>query len=147
MRSAFPPLALRFTAVNPWTKPADTYGTGGIMQTRSVAQTDQGVIADTYALNPTTVLDVNLPVLRNYSVRTAWKMGLDLTKEIGWPAGAVAQLVRRELPQTQVTGYSQGGNRTVALFLQQISNSEAINGGVTKTIGRHTLAFWRRVEA
>ena len=33
-------LFVRFTAVNPWTKPADIYGTGGIMQTRSVAQTD-----------------------------------------------------------------------------------------------------------
>jgi hypothetical protein len=140
-------LFARFTGVNPWTKPADTYGTGGIMQTRSVAQTDQGVIADTYAFNPTTVLDINLSVLRNYSVRTAWNMGLDLASEIGWPASTVAQLVHRELPQTQVTGYSPGGNRTVALFLQQISNSESINGGLTKTFGRHTLHFggeWRR---
>lgn len=140
-------LFLRFTAVNPWTKPADIYGTGGIVQTRSVAQTDQGVIADTYALNPTTVVDLNLSVLRNYSMRTVWNMGLDLTSDIGWPAATVAQLVHRELPQIAVTGYSPGGNRTVAQFLQQISNSESINGGVTKTVGRHTLHFggeWRR---
>lgn len=140
-------LFVRFTGVNPWTKPADVYGTGGIMQTRSVAQTDMGVVADTYALNPSTVIDVNLSVLRNYSVRTAWNMGLDLTSEIGWPAATVAQLVHRELPDTTVTGLSPGGNRTVALFLQQISNSEAASGGVTKTVGRHTLHFggeWRR---
>ncbi len=140
-------LFFRFTAVNPWTKPADTYGTGGIMQTRSVAQTDSGVIADTYALNPSTVLDINLSVLRNYSMRTAWNMGLDLTKEIGWPAATVSQLVHRELPETTLTGYNPGGNRMQPLFLQQISNSESLSGGVTKTINRHTLHFggeWRR---
>jgi hypothetical protein len=140
-------LFVRFTAVNPWTKPADVYGTGGIMMTRSVAQTDQGVIGDTYALNSTTVLDFNVSVLRNYSVRTAWNMGLDLTSQIGWPASTVSQLVHRELPQISVTGLSAGGNRTVAQFLQQISNAEAINGGLTKTIGPHTLHFggeWRR---
>ena len=140
-------LFFRFTSVNPWTKPADTYGTGGIVQTRSVAQTDTGVIADSYALNPTTVLNINASVIRNYSMRTSWQMGLDLTQDIGWPAATVAGLVHREVPEITLTGYSAGGSRMQPLFLQQISNSESLNGGITKTINRHTLHYggeWRR---
>jgi Carboxypeptidase regulatory-like domain len=138
-------LFVRYTGVNPWTKPVDIYGTN-LQMTRSVSQSDQGVIGDTYLLSPSTVLDLNISVLRDYSVRTSWEQGINLTTAIGWPAAVTAELLHPQTPETVVPGYSAGGSRFAGLFLQQISDSQAINGGVTKTLGLHTLHFGAEIR-
>jgi len=138
-------LFVRYTGVNPWTKPVDIYGTN-LQMTRSISQSDQGVIGDTYSLSPTTVLDINIGVLRDYSTRTSWEQGINLTSAIGWPAATTAGLLHSQTPEVVVPGYSAGGSRFAGLFLQQISDSQSLNGGITKTLGRHTLHFGAEIR-
>ena len=131
----------RFSVSNPFTIPADTYGTGGLLTTISVASAQQGVLGDTYTFNPTTVMDLNLSVLRNYNTRYPNNLGVNLHTDIGWPETTSDQFVQKQLPEIIIPGFSNGGNRTVALFLQAIGDVEAISGSLTKISGRHTIKF------
>ncbi len=131
----------RFSVSNPYTIPADTYGTGGLLTTISVVSAQQGVLGDTYSFNPTTILDVNLSVLRNYNTRYPNNLGVNLHTTIGWPQATNDQIIQKQLPEIIIPGFSNGGNRTVALFLQAIGDVEAISGSLTKISGRHTVKF------
>ena len=131
----------RFSVSNPFTIPADTYGTGGLLTTINVASAQQGVLGDTYSFNPTTILDVNISALRNYNTRYPNNLGVDLHSTIGWPVQTNNQFIQKQLPEIIIPGFSNGGNRTVALFLQAIGDVEAISGSLTKIAGRHTIKF------
>jgi hypothetical protein len=131
----------RFSVSNPYTIPADTYGTGGLLTTISVTSAQQGVFGDTYTFSPTTVLDLNLAVLRNYNTRAPNNLGLDLHTDIGWPVATNNQIIQKQLPEIIIPGFSNGGNRTVALFLQAIGDVESLSGSLTKISGRHTVKF------
>ena len=131
----------RFSVSNPYTIPADTYGTGGLLTTISVTSAQQGVLGDTYSFNPTTILDVNFSALRNYNTRAPNNLGLNLHTTIGWPQATNDQIIQKQLPEIIIPGFSNGGNRTVALFLQAIGDVEAISGSLTKISGRHTVKF------
>jgi len=124
----------RFTRWNWHGLPTDPYHVGGGNNLNIV--TDQAVVADTYTLSPTTILDVRVAYLRNFYLSLGRLNGRDYTT-IGWPSFLNAQISPRQLPAMVVTGLTNGGSN--GQFIEAITDSDLISGSVTKIRGRHTI--------
>jgi hypothetical protein len=102
----------------------------------------QGMLADTYTINPTTVVDFRMAYTRIEFTRTPNKFGMDLTS-IGWPASYNQQLLITSLPVMTVAGLSPSdggqGPQTASGSSVQFAGVGELAGGVTKIIGRHTI--------
>lgn len=124
----------------------DVYGNGqlnGDPYSPEAFTTDQAVLADTYSLSPTSVLDVRLAFMRWFYARTPGHLGIDISKTFGLPAyfnqlpalDGVSPVTT--VPSIGVSGFNVIG--TGLLFARD--NSYSITPTMTKTFGRHTLKF------
>jgi hypothetical protein len=108
--------------------------------------TDQAILADTYTLNPTTILDVRLAFLRFAYDRRALTDGYDLT-QLGWPAELNSLVAFRVQPIPRVQGFNDVfiTNGTGSTILAR-NDSYSIVPSLTKIMGRHTLKFGAEVR-
>jgi hypothetical protein len=119
----------------------DWYGLG-----INYAQTQgslRGMLADTYTLNPTTVIDARVAYSRTVFVRIPNTLGIDLST-IGWPSSYNAQFLKTQLPVIAPQGFSNSdGGETTAQSSSNVSSQYAGVGyfgtSLTKIAGRHTI--------
>ncbi len=126
--------------------PVDVYGNGqrnGDPFSPEAFTTDQAVLADTYTLTPTTILDVRLGFMRWFYARTPGNLAIPLSKTFGLPT-YFDQLPALDgvdpvatVPSINSTGFNVIG--TGLLFARD--NSYSITPSLTKIMGRHTLKF------
>lgn len=129
----------RYVTINP---PKDLYGLGINFQW------DQGtpyqfMVADTYTLNSTTVIDLRGAYTRSIYSRTPNTLGMDFST-IGWPSSYNAQFLDRTLPIMAISGFtnSDGGESSTLstnVISRQFSGVGYAAGSITKIIGRHTI--------
>jgi len=98
----------------------------------------QGIIGDTYTLNPTTVLDGRISYLRAYQYAYPRGLGTD-TSGISPGLAATQTALGQQLPVS--LGFSgtpiNGGTPPGQLYWYE--NMYMISGSVTKILGRHTI--------
>lgn len=101
------------------------------------------VLADTYAFNPTTILDARLSYQRFTYNRTPTTIGFDLTS-IGEPAQLNTEAQDKAVPEFCLNGYdtadvycSQGQGSYIADY----NDNDRIAAELTKFLGNHTLKF------
>ena len=124
----------RFTRWDWHGLPSDPFLVGGGNNLTIV--TDQAVLADTYTLSPTTILDFRLAYLRDFYLSLGRLNGTDYTK-IGWPSFLNGEIVPQQLPSMVIQGLTNGASS--GQFIEAITDSELINGSITKIIGRHSI--------
>ncbi len=105
--------------------------------------TDHAVLADTYTLNPTTILDLRLGFMRWFYARTPGNLGIDIPATFGLPSyfntisnrnGVTPSTI---MPQIAAAGYdfiSTG-------LLYARDNTYVITPTLTKILRKHTLKF------
>ena len=132
----------RFTRYENILPPLDPYGLGVTYD--QLQGSDQGMLADTYMLSPTTVLDGRMAYTRVDYVRTPNVLGMNLTN-IGWPAALNNELLIPSLPTMTVSGLSASdgaqGPQTQVGTSVQFAGVGYFAGSVTKVVGRHTIKF------
>ncbi len=139
----------RFTRWSNLNLPIDPYRTKTCVdRCTETFITDQVVLADTYTMSPTTVLDVRLAFLRFSYDRTPETLGYDLT-QLGWPAEFNNLVAFRVQPIPRVQGYNDvfATNGTGSRIIAR-NDSYSIVPSLTKIVGRHTWKFgaeWRRL--
>ena len=142
-------LFLRYTFWKNLNLPIDPYQTKTCVDRCTEAMnTNQGVIGDTYSLNPTTFLDVRLSYTRFSYDRTALTNGFDLT-QLGWPSSLNNTVAVRVQPIPLVTGYNGvfSTNGTGSTIVAR-NDVYSIMPSMTKIVGTHTFKFggeWRRL--
>jgi hypothetical protein len=139
-------LLARYSRWKSANQPVDVYGNGqrnGDPYSPEAFTTDQAVLADTYSLSPTTILDVRLGFMRWFYARTPGNLGISLSKTFGLPS-YFDQLAALDgvdpvatVPSINPTGFNVIG--TGLLFARD--NSYAITPALTKLAGRHTWKF------
>ncbi len=133
---------LRYTFWKNLNLPIDPYKTKTCVDRCTEAfNTNQAVVADTYAFSPTLIGDLRLSYLRFSYDRTSLTAGYDLT-QLGWPSSLNDQVVFRVVPQPSVTGYngvfSTSGTGSTILARNDVYS---LAPSLTKLIGGHTLKF------
>jgi hypothetical protein len=103
--------------------------------------TNQIVIADTYTITPTTIMDIRASYMRFSYDRTALTEGYDLT-QLGWPASMNEQVVFRVVPNPNVVGYNGvfSTNGTGSTIFAR-NDVYSLVPSLTKIWGSHTLKF------
>jgi hypothetical protein len=133
-------LFVRYTNWKNTNLPIDPYNTQTCLdRCTEIFTTHQAVVADTYSLSPTTILDVRLAYLRFVYDRIPLTAGFDLT-QLGWPSALNSQVLMRVQPTANVQGYhdlptSQG---TGSVIIDR-NDSYSIVPTLTKIWGRHTI--------
>ncbi len=139
-------LLVRYTRWNSQNLPVDVYGNGqtnGDPYSPEHFVTTQAVIADTYTINPTTILDVRLGFMRWFYDRTPGNVGINIPEKFGLPAyyGEIPALnaVPRSttVPSIGAAGYNVIG--TGLLYARD--NTYVFAPSLIKIIGRHELKF------
>jgi hypothetical protein len=124
----------RFTRWDWHGLPSDPFHVGGGNNLTIV--TDQAVVADTYTLSPTTILDVRVAYLRNFYLSLGRLNGTDYTS-IGWPSFLNGQISPQQLPAMVIPGFTNSASN--GQFIEAVTDSELVSGSVTKILGRHTI--------
>jgi hypothetical protein len=142
-------LFFRYTWWKNLNLPIDPYATKTCVdRCTETMTTQQYVLGDTLTLNPTLFLDLRLSATRFVYDRTSLTQGFDLTT-LGWPQSLNNSVAVRVAPQPVVQGYN-GVFATNGTGSTIVSRNDiwAINPGMTKIWGKHTLKFggeWRRL--
>ena len=129
----------RYITINP---PKDLYGLG-IDFTWQQGTPFQFMLADTYTVSPTTVVDVRAAYTRTIYDREPNTLGMDFST-IGWPASYNSQFLDRLLPVMAPSGFTssdgaESGTLSTNTRQRQFSGLGYTAGSITKIIGRHTL--------
>ena len=139
-------LFARYTFWNPHNEPSDPFGTKtGAGPTGN--STQEGVLGETHIFNATTIADLRLSYLENYNYQYPLSDGFDMSS-INTNYGQIqSQSENHEglLPGLGIEGYDIGAELS---HLYWNNNAWAINGSVTKVLGRHTIKSggnWRQV--
>ena len=111
----------------------DPLGTGSYTNSPADFHTNQIVIDDTYAANPTTVFDLRIAYLR-FTFQSAPALNADLTS-IGLPSSFTSSVQFHTYPNLSIQNISNGSFNVA----QDVNNSYSIIPSVFKVIGRHTL--------
>ena len=110
--------------------------------------TDHAVLADTYSLSPTTILDVRLGFMRWFYERTPGNLGIDIAKTFGLPSyfndipaknGVTPSTI---VPQIGAAGY----DFITTGLLAARDNTYVITPTLTKILRSHTLKFGAEVR-
>jgi hypothetical protein len=142
-------LLLRYTRWYSNPLSVDVYGNGnsnGDPYSPEQFVTNQDVIADTWTLNPTTVLDVRLGFMRWDYNRTPGHTGIDIPSTFGLPSNPYGQISdRNQVPSsTRDPGLSFSNNtyNTIGTgLIYAIDNTYILTPTLTKIVGAHTLKF------
>jgi Carboxypeptidase regulatory-like domain/TonB dependent receptor len=123
--------------------PTDAFNGICVDRCGEIFSTNSFVLADDYAFNPKTLLDVRISYLRFFYGRSALLSNFNLTS-IGQPAALQAQVQFPGPPLMSVSGFdpsgifsSQGADSTI----HNATDDDRISGNVTRFIGNHTLKF------
>ncbi|MFN7923022.1 MAG: carboxypeptidase regulatory-like domain-containing protein [Bryobacteraceae bacterium] len=134
--------------------PVDVYGNkqrNGDPFSPEAFITDHAVLADTYSLNPTTILDVRVGFMRWFYDRTPGNLGINIAQTFGLPSyfndipaknGVTPSTI---VPQIGAAGYDY---ITTGLLAAR-DNTYILTPTLTKIVKSHTLKFgaeWRRAE-
>jgi hypothetical protein len=147
-------LFLRFTKANMSDIPADPMGSANGLNTGNADShynTMQGVIGDTYTINPTTIADVRLSYLRMYSDNLQGSAGSSAAKSFvqslgsGWSGVASAAPII-QLPKIAPGGFMGGPDglytfRAMFLYSQDWYDNYVLSASITKIKGNHTFKF------
>jgi hypothetical protein len=105
--------------------------------------TNQAVLADTYLLNPTTILDIRASFMRWSYTRALGNLGIDVNKTFGLPTyyNTVVPALRGVpnaigAPQVTASGYTSYGNGG---YILGTDNDYTFTPTISKTMGRHTV--------
>jgi len=109
----------------------------GINATR-LTNANHAVLADTYTLNPSTVLDVHLAYLISKNTNVPTNIPIDYTT-LGWPASFNNQLTQRTLPQMVVSGFTSSDVGSNGQQKYEFSYVGSVASSMSKIIGRHTI--------
>jgi hypothetical protein len=120
----------------------DRYGTGLITESWPT-MSQQGVLGDTYTINPSTVVDLRLGFVRNVSDRYPDILGNDLTKW-AWPASLNSLIANRTMPMPALSDFESGnffGSNDPMQVITNRSNVFSVVGNVSKMLSGHALKF------
>jgi len=136
----------RYTFWNPHNGPSDPFGTKtGAGPTGNYTQ--EAVLGDTHTFNSTTIADLRMSYLENYNFQYPLSDGFNMSS-ISSAYGAVqAQSQGKEglLPGLGIQNYGIGAELSQ---LYWNNNVWAINGSVTKILGKHSIkagGIWRQI--
>ena len=139
-------LFARYTYWNPHNEPSDPFGTGtGAGRTGNYTQ--EGVLGETHIFNPSIIADLRLSYLENYNFQNPLSNGFDMSS-INSNFGSIQSESENHeglLPGLSVQGYDIGAELSQ---LYWNNNAWAINGSLTRILGRHTIKTggnWRQV--
>jgi hypothetical protein len=135
----------RYTRWKSSNLPVDVYGNkqrNGDPFSPEAFTTDHAVLADTYSLNASTVLDLRLGFMRWFYQRTPGNLGILPGKTFGLPA-YFDQLSAIDGVDgvTTVPGIAAGYSTISTGFLAARDNSYSIVPSLTSVHGRHTFKF------
>lgn len=134
-----------FGSFNRWnniTPPFDPYGLGVDFYKPQYAH--QGMMAYTYTVNPSTIVDWRIGYARTVFVITPTNLGnIDLAS-YGWPSSYNQQFLIPQMPVMAIQGFSssdggQLGSSTHTNVTRQYGSTLYTAGSVTKIAGRHTI--------
>jgi hypothetical protein len=142
-------LMLRYTRWRSQNLPVDVYGNGatnGDPYSPEHFVTNQDAIADTYTINPTTVLDVRLGFMRWDYDRTPGHTGIDIPATFGLPQSPYGEISERnQVPNSTRDPSLRLSNTTYNTIgtglLLAVDNTYILTPTLTKIIGPHTLKF------
>ncbi len=136
----------RYTFWNPHNGDSDPFGTKtGAGPTGNYTQ--EAVVGDNHVFNPTTIAALRLSYIENYNFQYPLSDGFDMSS-ISPAYGAIQTESENHeglLPGLGIQGYSIGAELSQ---LYWNNNVWAINGSVTRILGKHTIMFggnWRQV--
>ncbi len=129
----------------------DVYGNGqlnGDPFSPEAFTTDHAVLADTYTLNPTTILDVRLGFMRWFYARTPGHLGVDISKTFGLPSYFNDIPARNGVtPSTMVPQIAAAGYDFVSTgLIFARDNTYVLSPTLTKILRNHTLKFGAEVR-
>jgi hypothetical protein len=129
-------LFVRYTRWRHETPPSDPFYLGVSADFHQGA--DDTVLAYTFSISPTNILDLHVSYLRSFYARIPNTLGFDLTT-IGWPSSYNSQFLQRQLPGLVVSGFSNSD--VSAVLVKENADVGALSGSLTKILGRHTLKY------
>jgi hypothetical protein len=139
-------LFARYTFWNPHNEPSDPFGNKtGAGPTGNYTQ--EGVLGETHVFNATTIADVRLSYLENYNFQYPLSGGFDMSSISANYGKIQSESEDHEglLPVLGIQGYGVGPELS---HLYWNNNAWAVNGSVTKVLGRHSIKAggnWRQV--
>lgn len=139
-------LFARYTFWSPHNEPSDPFGVKtGAGPTGNYTQ--EGVLGDTHIFNRSTIADLRLSYLENYNFQSPLSDGFDMSTINSNYGRIQAESEKQEglLPGLSIQGYGIGAELSQ---LYWNNNAWAVNGSVTRVLGRHTIKAggnWRQV--
>jgi hypothetical protein len=124
----------RFTDITPENDP---YALGSQFNYNQDAGDLRGVLADTYTLNNSTVIDAHLAYSRVIFTRIPNTLGINLTS-FGWPASYNSDFLKTQFPTMSPTGLTSSESSQSAI-ISQYSGNGYLTGSLLKIVGRHTV--------
>jgi hypothetical protein len=136
----------RYTFWNPHNGDSDPFGTRtGAGLTGNYTQ--EGVLGDNHVFNPTTIADLRLSYLENYNFQYPLSEGFNMSS-ISPAYGTIQSESQNQeglLPGLNIQGYGIGAELSQ---LYWNNNVWAVNGSLTRIMGKHTIKTggnWRQV--
>lgn len=154
-------LFARYTYWEVISSPYDAWGTGVSGQGATGAYTQQGVLGNTYTLNPTTLFDVRASYTRIFQNEAPDSTNINLSKYGGDWGSFTSQLIGgathggESKPTLAFTGTSGSpltgisGTNGVGSQLYWQQNLSALSGTISKVLGKHQIkvgATIRRIQ-
>ncbi|MGE0407075.1 MAG: carboxypeptidase regulatory-like domain-containing protein, partial [Candidatus Korobacteraceae bacterium] len=142
-------LLVRYTRWKSANLPVDVFNNGasnGDPYSPERFVTTQAAVADTYTINPTTVLDVRLGFMRWFYDRTPGHTGIDIPGTFGLPQSPYGEIAQRnQVPNSTrdpSLNFSNIGYQRIGTgLIYAVDNTYIITPTLTKIVGRHTLKF------
>jgi hypothetical protein len=139
-------VVVRYTFWNPHNGPSNPFGTK-TGSGRTGNYTQEALVGDTHTFNPTTIADLRMSYLENYNFQYPLSEGFDMSS-ISSAYGTVQSLSQGKeglLPGLGIQNYGIGAGLSQ---LYWNNNVWAVNGSVTKILGKHSIkagGIWRQV--